>query len=100
MYCQLKIQGGLVPNQVPDNAIGTINVRNAANATLVWEELKEAFSKIPHMSLILNATMSNPIKFDVIKDWREQKVMPYGKQRFLALPFKPHVLTQPFQAQI
>lgn len=24
--------------------------------------------------------MSNPIKFDVIKDWREQKVMPYGKQ--------------------
>ncbi|KAJ2955386.1 hypothetical protein NQZ79_g8608 [Umbelopsis isabellina] len=73
-----KIQGGLVPNQVPDNAIGTINVRNAANATLVWEELKEAFSKIPHMSLILNATMSNPIKFDVIKDWREQKVMPYG----------------------
>jgi hypothetical protein len=75
-----QIQGGLVPNQVPDNAIGTVNVRNAANATLVWKELKEAFGKIPHMSLILNATMTNPIKFDVIKNWREEKVMPYGKQ--------------------
>ncbi|CAM0139870.1 unnamed protein product [Umbelopsis sp. WA50703] len=73
-----KIQGGLVPNQVPDNAIGTVNVRNAANATLVWKELKEAFGKIPHISLILNATMTNPIKFDVIKNWREEKVMPYG----------------------
>ena len=74
-----QIQGGLVPNQVPDNAIGTINVRNAANASLVLQELEEAFAKIPYMSLIRNASMSNPIKFDVIKDWIPEKVMPYGK---------------------
>ncbi|KAH8553200.1 Zn-dependent exopeptidase [Umbelopsis sp. PMI_123] len=73
-----KIQGGLVPNQVPDNAIGTINVRNAADASLVLKELEHAFSKIPHVSIIRNSTMTNPIKFDVIKNWIPEKVMPYG----------------------
>ncbi|GAB5593464.1 hypothetical protein Unana1_08364 [Umbelopsis nana] len=73
-----KIQGGLVPNQVPDNAVGTINVRNSANASLVLQELEAAFNKIPHVSIIRNATMGNPIKFDVIKNWRAEKVMPYG----------------------
>jgi hypothetical protein len=69
-----------VPNQVPDNAIGTINVRNAADASLVLKELEHAFSKIPHVSIIRNSTMTNPIKFDVIKNWIPEKVMPYGKR--------------------
>lgn len=67
-----------MPNQVPDNAIGTINVRNSANASLVMAELESTFSKIPHVSVFRNATMGNPIKFDVIKNWRQEKVMPYG----------------------
>lgn len=73
-----SLMGGSISNAVPDKAVAVINARTGVPSKQIWDIIKANVPESQYIDLYRQSASSNPLKFDVIKDWLPKKVMPYG----------------------
>lgn len=73
-----SLMGGSISNAVPDKAVAVLNARTGVPSKQIWDIIKANVPHSQYIDLYRQSASSNPLKFDVIKDWLPKKIMPYG----------------------